>query len=89
MPRARRGSFIGLVGLLRARHSDRGITCGLPQLAEGQQQAIGHPMKSTVRFLLLVSDIFTNHISYLMGYLADSHFGELRVTERSNVLCAH
>ena len=89
MPRARRGSFAGLVGLLRARHSDRGVTCGLPQLAEGQQQAIGHPMKSTVRFLLLVVDIFTNHISYLMGYLADSHFGELRVTEHVNVLCAH
>ena len=61
----------------------------MPRLAEGQQQAIGHPMKSTVRFLLLVVDIFTDHISHVLGFLADSHFGELRVTERLNVLCAH
>ena len=61
----------------------------MPQLAEGPHQAIGHPIKSTVRFLLLVVDFFTSHISYLIGYLADNHFGELRVTERLNVLCAH
>ena len=40
-------------------------------------------------YLLLVVDIFTIHISNLLGLPADSHFGELRVTEHVNVLCAH
>ena len=32
-------------------------------------------------------DIFTIHISNLLGLPADSQFGELRVTEHGSVLC--